>query len=173
MPVGAVTTRQAFERANLQAAERILVLGGAGSIGSLAIQVARNMGAWVYATASTRNQGFLTIVGANQAIDYEKDDLVAATKAGVVEGVDVVLDTVGGPAADAAYAALKEGGRFVSLVQPPDEAKLAGRKATGFMHHGKPDALQLIQATSLAEFESCTPTWPRFCASPTSHAPMQ
>jgi NADPH:quinone reductase-like Zn-dependent oxidoreductase len=157
MPIGAVTARQAFERANLQAAERVLVIGGAGSIGSLAIQVARNMSAWVYATASGRNQDFLLEIGANKALDYDKDDLAAATKFGVEEGVDVVFDAVGGAAAEAGYAALKEGGRFVSMVAPPDEAKLAARKATGFMHRGKSDAFQLIQATSLAEFQILRP----------------
>ncbi|GIL37852.1 NADP-dependent oxidoreductase [Roseiterribacter gracilis] len=158
MPVGAVTARQAFERANLKAAERVLVIGGAGSIGSLAIQVAKHMSAWVFATASGRNQEFLVTLRADKALNYEQDDVAAATKTGPWEGVDVVFDAVGGAAADAAYDALREGGRFISIVQPPDEAKLAAHKATGFMHRGTPDALKLIEATAHADLEILRPS---------------
>jgi NADPH:quinone reductase-like Zn-dependent oxidoreductase len=152
MPIGVLTARQAFQRADFRAGERVLVLGGASCAGAQAIQVARSLVGWVYATASARDQEFLREIGANQPLDPATADLAEEAK-----DVDVVFDALGGAAADAAYACLREGGRFVSVVKPPDEAKLAKRKATGFFHRGLPDALQLIQTTSEAEFAILRP----------------
>ena len=71
VPIGALTAWQGlFERARLQAGERLLVHGGAGAVGSFAIQLARFRGARVTATASARNLAFVTGLGAEQVIDY-------------------------------------------------------------------------------------------------------
>jgi NADPH:quinone reductase-like Zn-dependent oxidoreductase len=146
MPVGVLTATQAFERADIRSNSRVLVLGGAGSIGSLAVQVARSFGAWVLATASTRNQDFLREVGANEAIDY-----TAGRLAEVATEIDVVFDTVGSAASQDAYATLVEGGRFISIVSPPNQEKLAAAKATGFLHRGSSNAVELIQAAAKAD----------------------
>lgn len=153
MPVGILTAVQGFEQAGLKPTMRVLVLGGAGSVGSLAIQVAKNQQGWVLATASSRNQDFLREIGANEAIDYSSADLATAAP-----DIDIVFDTVGGAAADAAYGTLVEGGRFVSIVAPPDEAKLARRKATGIMVRARSNNTQLIQATAQTDLGIYRPT---------------
>src|SRR5262245_30828990 len=71
VPIGALTAWQGlFDRARLQAGERVLVHGGAGAVGVFAIQLARFRGAQVTATASARNLTFVAQLGAAQVIDY-------------------------------------------------------------------------------------------------------
>ena len=92
MPIGALTAWQGlFDRARLQAGERLLVHGGAGAVGVFAIQLARFHGARVTTTASTRNHIFVSQVGAEQVIDYR-----AVPFEENVRDIDVVFDTVGG-----------------------------------------------------------------------------
>ena len=74
VPIGALTAWQGlFERAKLQAGERILIHGGSGAVGIFAIQLARRAGAHVITTASPRNFDFLLQLGANEVIDYRTE----------------------------------------------------------------------------------------------------
>lgn len=105
-----------FEWGDLSAGERVLVLAGAGGVGSAAVQLAADAGAEVLGTASTADKrAFTRELGADRAIDYVDDDLTAAvddyTGGG---GVDLVLDGVGGDAFRASLDALAPGGRIVA-----------------------------------------------------------
>ena len=100
--------------------QRVLIHGGAGGVGSLAIQLARLRGAHVIATSSARNLDFLRELGADEVIDY-----TATPFEQVAHDVDVVLDTVGGGTLERSWAVLKPGGMLVSLVQPPGEEAAA------------------------------------------------
>ena len=95
VPVVAVTAWQMlFEYAHAAAGQRVLVLGGAGNVGAYAVQLARNAGLEVIATASSRDLEFVQSMGAMTVVDFHQvrfEDVVAA--------VDVVLDTVGGETA--------------------------------------------------------------------------
>ncbi len=114
IPVGLFTAIDGLvTHGQLQPGERVLVLGGAGGVGMFAVQIAKQQGAFVYATASARNQDRLRDLGADVAIDYAAADLAEAAP-----GVDLIFDTVGGDAAMAAVAALRPGGRFVSPTYP-------------------------------------------------------
>jgi len=98
----------------LKAGETILIQGGAGGVASFAIQVARHIGARVITTASAANHDYLRKLGADQIIDYAKQDFTKA-----VSGVDAVFDTVGGDVAKRAFDVLKPGGRAAFIGSGP------------------------------------------------------
>lgn len=102
-------------RARLQAGERLLVLGASGGIGLAAVQLGRQLGATVIAAASSPEKlAACGEQGAQHLIDYRADDLRAQIKALTNgEGVDVVLDPVGGPQAEAALRSLGWRGRYL------------------------------------------------------------
>ncbi|MBH9576761.1 NADPH:quinone oxidoreductase family protein [Inhella proteolytica] len=106
------TVAHALQRAALRAGETLLVLGAAGGVGTAAIQLAKAAGARVLAVASTpeKRQACLDI-GADQALPTE--GLREALKAAASQGVDAVLDPVGGPLAEAALRALAWRGRYL------------------------------------------------------------
>ena len=97
--------------AALKAGERVLIQGGAGGVGSMALQLAKAKGAYVYATASARNADYLRGLGADVAIDYR-----AQRFEDVARDVDVVFDTVGGETLERSAAVLRDGGRLVSAA---------------------------------------------------------
>jgi NADPH:quinone reductase-like Zn-dependent oxidoreductase len=90
----------------LKRGEAILVQGGAGGVAGFAIQLAKYIGARVITTASPANHDYLRKLGADQIIDYSREDF---TK--VVSGCDAVFDTVGGDVANRSFAVLRPGGR--------------------------------------------------------------
>ncbi len=95
------------DRANVRAGQRVLIHGGAGGVGQVAVQLAKARGAEVYATGSAASLDFIRSLGAT-AIDYRAlsvDDYVEQHTAG--EGFDIVYDTVGGSTLDAAFKAVK------------------------------------------------------------------
>lgn len=97
--------------AQVQAGERVLIHGGAGGVGSLAVQIAKARGAHVIATASARNHDYLRRIGADEAIDYR-----AVRFEDVVKNVDVVVDTVGGDTLQRSPGVLRDGGRLVTMA---------------------------------------------------------
>src|SRR5215468_3192100 len=112
VPIGALTAWEGlFDRARLQAGERVLVHGGAGAVGLFAIQLARFRGAHVVATASARNLAFVSGLGAEQVFDYQAtrfDDNLSE--------IDVVFDTVGGETLQRSWRVLKPGGRMITIA---------------------------------------------------------
>jgi NADPH:quinone reductase-like Zn-dependent oxidoreductase len=90
----------------LKSGETILIQGGAGGVAGFGVQVARHIGARVITTASAANHDYLRKLGADQVIDYNKQDFTQ-----VVSGVDAVFDTVGGDVVNRSFAVLRPGGR--------------------------------------------------------------
>lgn len=112
VPIGALTAWQGlFDRARLQAGERVLVHGGAGAVGIFAIQLARIHGANVTATASMRNLAFVSALGAERVIDYH----TVRFEENVSE-MDVVFDTVGGETLQRSWSVLRPGGRMITIA---------------------------------------------------------
>jgi putative PIG3 family NAD(P)H quinone oxidoreductase len=107
-----------FERGRLATGETLLVHGGASGIGTTAIQVARAWGARVLATAGTPEKcAACERLGAERAIDYKKEDFVAAVKQATEgRGVDVILDMVGGDYLPRNLAALALEGRLAQIA---------------------------------------------------------
>ena len=112
VPIGALTAWQGlFERAQLQAGERVLVHGGSGSVGAFAVQLARHRGSHVIATASAGNIDFVKGLGAGQVIDYR-----TARFEEVARNMDVVFDTVGGDILQRSWGVLGPHGRMVTVA---------------------------------------------------------
>ena len=105
------------DRARVKAGQKVLVHGGAGGVGHVAVQIARAFGAEVYATGSAGQRGQIESYGAT-FIDYRAEtvsDYVRACTGG--EGFDIVYDTVGGATLDASFAAARlYGGHVVSCL---------------------------------------------------------
>ncbi len=95
----------------VKAGETVLIQGGAGGVASFAIQAAKHIGARVITTTSAANIDYVKSLGADQVIDYNKDDF---TK--ILSNVDAVFDTVGGEVATRSYLVLKPGGRAAFIA---------------------------------------------------------
>ena len=141
LPVAGLTAWQAlFNAANLQAGQAVLIHAAAGAVGLLAVQFAKQAGAYVIATASAPKHGFVRSLGADQIIDYRTTSFES-----VVRGVDVVFDTMGGEVQTKSYDALKPGGYIVSTVHPPDAAVLEAQGLLGSMVTVTPHAGTLME----------------------------
>ncbi len=104
-------------RANLQVGESVLIHAGAGGVGSLAIQLAKAMGAYVFTTCSPRNHDLVKQLGADRVIDYKTEDYVEVIQRETDnQGVDVVFDTIGGKTIQQSLEILRSFGRLVSIV---------------------------------------------------------
>ena len=107
-----------FDGAGLEAGQRLLVHGGAGGVGSLAVQLGKWKGAHVSATASAANVDFVRSLGADEVIDY------ASTRfEDVLHDLDVVYDTVGGEVTDRSWGVLRPGGTLIVIGGMPDTEK--------------------------------------------------
>src|SRR5579862_4497120 len=114
-PVVAVTAMQMlFDYGHAVAGQKVLIHGSAGNVGAYAVQMARNAGLEVYATASLKDLGYVRGLGAATVIDYRQTRFENVTPA-----VDLVIDTVGGETRDRSLQVLKPGGTLVSVVSPP------------------------------------------------------
>nr|XP_048322323.1 2-methylene-furan-3-one reductase-like [Ziziphus jujuba var. spinosa] len=118
LPLAIETAYEGFEIAQLSAGQSILILGGAGGVGSLAIQLAKHVfgASRVAATASTKKLDLLRSLGADLAIDYTKEKYEE-----LPEKFDVVFDAVGKfilDQSERAVKALKEGGKSVAIAGP-------------------------------------------------------
>ena len=142
IPLCALTAWQAlFEVGDLQCGQKVLVHAAAGGVGMFAVQLALRQGSWVIATASGRNLPLLRQLGANQLIDHSTTHFEDAVK-----GVDVVLDLVGGETLERSWKVLKTGGRLVSTVSTPSQAKalLCGVRARKMQTQTRADELTLM-----------------------------
>lgn len=119
LPLAGLTAWQGLIRhGGLEPGKRVLIHAGAGGVGHLAVQIARARGAYVITTASPSKLDFARSLGADEVIDYTKDDF-----ADKVHGVDLVLETVGGDHAEGSLKVLRRGGVLVSLLNVSDAAK--------------------------------------------------
>ena len=123
LPLVGVSAWQALvETIGLSGGQKILIHGGAGGIGSIAIQLAKHNGAYVATTVSTNDKEFVQQLGANEAIDYKTqtfEDLLP-------HDYDAVFDTVGGETYTRSFNVLKKGGIIVSMLEQPNQELMHG-----------------------------------------------
>ncbi|WP_328580629.1 zinc-binding dehydrogenase [Streptomyces sp. NBC_00370] len=131
--VGVTVWEALAERAGVRAGERVLVHGGAGGVGSAAIQVAGALGAEVVTTARAKDHEFVTGLGADITIDFSAGDYVPQVRA--LGGVDVVLDTVGGNTLSRSPEVLADRGRVVSIVDIPEPQNLLAAWGVNATYH--------------------------------------
>jgi NADPH:quinone reductase-like Zn-dependent oxidoreductase len=119
LPVAGLTAWQAlFDHGGLERGQTALIAGAAGGVGHFAVQFAKLAGARVIGTGSSRNRDFVLGLGADEYIDYTRQDVAEA-----VSGVDVAFDTVGGGTTQSLLPTLREGGILVTIAgAPPTEA---------------------------------------------------
>jgi NADPH:quinone reductase-like Zn-dependent oxidoreductase len=118
LPLVALTAWQALvEKGNVRPGQRVLIHGGAGGVGSVAIQLAKHLGATVATTASAGNIDFVRELGADSVIDYRNQDFEQ-----LLDGYDLVLDNVGGENLERSLRVLRPGGKAIGIVGPPDAA---------------------------------------------------
>jgi NADPH:quinone reductase-like Zn-dependent oxidoreductase len=118
MPMVSLTSWQVLvERGRLKQGQKVLIHAGSGGVGSIAIQLAKHLGATVATTASTANVEKVIGFGADIVIDYKKEDF--ETK---LRDYDLVLDSVGGETLEKSLRVLKPGGQVISIYGPPDAA---------------------------------------------------
>ncbi|WP_038904145.1 MULTISPECIES: NADP-dependent oxidoreductase [Dickeya] len=118
LPMVSLTSWQALtERANLQPGQKVFIPAGSGGIGSFAIQLAKHLGAKVGTTTSSVNVEWVNRLGADEVVDYKKQEFE-----NVLSGYDIVLGTVRGDAIEKSTQILKPGGKIISLIGPLDAA---------------------------------------------------
>jgi NADPH:quinone reductase-like Zn-dependent oxidoreductase len=104
-------------RGKLQVGESILVHAGAGGVGSIAIQLAKAIGAYVFTTCSKQNTDFVRSLGADYTIDYKSEDYVEVVNRETGnKGVDFVFDTIGGDIIEKSPLVMSEFGRLTTIV---------------------------------------------------------
>lgn len=115
--IGGTVWEMLVVRAQVKKGDRILILGGAGGVGSLAIQVAKSLGAYVYTTGQSILHEKLQHLGADAVIDHHKENWVEEIQSYTKgKGVDIIIDTVGGTTLSDSPLALADYGTVVTLV---------------------------------------------------------
>ncbi|AEW99016.1 NADP-dependent oxidoreductase [Streptantibioticus cattleyicolor] len=129
--------------------DRVLIHGGGGGVGHVAIQIAKALGAYVIATAGGSKRTFVEGLGADEVIDYTAVDFAEA-----VRDVDVVLDTIGGDTVERSLKVLRPGGHLVTAVADEDADLAARYEAAGMRFSGigvDPDPVALRGLVQLVE----------------------
>jgi NADPH:quinone reductase-like Zn-dependent oxidoreductase len=118
IPLVALTAWQVLvERVNLKKGQKVLIHAGSGGVGTIAIQLAKHLGAVVATTTSAANADLVKRLGADVVVDYAKDDFEK-----VLQGYDVVLNSLGADVLEKSLRVLKPGGKLISIAGPPDPA---------------------------------------------------
>jgi alcohol dehydrogenase len=153
LPLVGVSALQAIvHHINLQSGQKIFIHGGAGGIGTIAIQIAKHIGAYVATTATGDGIEYVTQLGADEVIDYKAQDF-----AQTLQDFDAVFDAVGGDDFGKAFSILKQGGRAVSMTAQPDKAKAAERDITAITQSTHVTTTALDELRALIESGAVTP----------------
>ena len=115
-----------IDTARIERGMRVLIHGGAGALGTVAVQLAKEHGALVTATASGDGLALVKSLGADEVIDYRTQRFEQ-----IARDIDIVLDTLGGPTQESSWATMRKGGILVATAMPPspDRAAAAGVRA--------------------------------------------
>jgi 2-desacetyl-2-hydroxyethyl bacteriochlorophyllide A dehydrogenase len=146
LPLTAASAYEALDYMALQQGQKVLIHGGSGGIGSLAIQLAKLRGAYVITTASGEGISFAKALGADEVIDYRSGNVESQLK-----DLDAVLDTVGGETYTKSFQVLKRGGIIVSMLMPPDENLMKQYGVRAVLEMTRVDRNTLSEIAALVE----------------------
>jgi NADPH:quinone reductase-like Zn-dependent oxidoreductase len=146
------TALQMADRAGIQKGQSVLIHGAGGAVGGVATQESRRRGAKVIGTAAQASLNRVKEYGAEQVIDYKTTPFEKS-----VQGVDVVLDTVGGETLERSYAVLKRGGVLVAITQPPSEQEAAKHQVKASMLVTESNAASLKKLAELVDSGAIKP----------------
>jgi NADPH:quinone reductase-like Zn-dependent oxidoreductase len=138
--------RAIVEIANVQPGQKVLVHGGGGPLGSIAAQLARHAGAHVSVTAGEASIAIARATGADQVIDYRRQDFSA-----LVRDADLVLDTVGGAVQEASWSVLKKDGLLLATTMPPSPERAAAAGVRAQMMQTPPRGEVLARIAELVD----------------------
>ena len=144
--VGASAIQALEEHIKLKSGQKILIHGGSGGIGSISVQLAKYLGAYVATTASSKDMEFVKSLGVDEVIDYKTQKFEDLLK-----DFDAVFDTVGGETTNKSFKVLKKNGVIVSMLGAPNAelAKQYGATAIGQMT--RVNSKTLVRLTELVE----------------------
>ena len=139
--VGASAVQALEQHIKLQRGQKILIHGGAGGIGSMGIQIAKSIGAYVATTATAQDRTYVQELGADEVIDYQKERFEEK-----LTHFDAVFDTVGGDTAERSFKVLRKGGTLVSMLGQPNPtlAQQHGVTAIGQQTHVTTEVLKRL-----------------------------
>ncbi len=147
LPLAGSSALQALaDHIALERDQKILIHGGAGGIGSFAVQIARHLGAFVAATVATPDVEFAKSLGVDLVIDYTSERFEDR-----IRDYDAVFDTVAGETYRRSFAVLKRGGVIVSMLGPADEALTTEYGVTAIAQSTKVTANRLAALAALVE----------------------
>ncbi len=147
LPLAGVSAWQALvDHMALVAGQKILIHGGAGGIGSLALQIARQLGAYVATTASSDDFDYVKSLGAEEVIDYRSQVFEQ-----LLQNFDAVFDTVGGDTYKRSFQVLRSGGVIVSMLEQPDEDLMAQYNARAISQFSVVTTERLSKIAELVE----------------------
>lgn len=145
VPLAAHTAWQAlFDHGHLKAGQKVLIHGGSGGVGHLAVQFAKAANAIVYTTGSQKSLAFLESLGPDRVIDYKAERFED-----VCREFDLVIDLIGGQTQDRSWKVLREGGRLVSTLTEPDQNHPDAKGKTGTRFMAEPNGAQLTEISQL------------------------
>jgi NADPH:quinone reductase-like Zn-dependent oxidoreductase len=146
VPLAAMTAWQGlFDQGGLAAGQRVLIHGGAGGVGHMAVQFAKAKGAWVATTVSKSDLGFARDLGADRAIDHRNEDFSEE-----LHDLDLVFDLIGGETQKRSIKVLKDGGTLISTVDLADG--LGKEKHIRTAHYmAVPNSGQLVEVARLID----------------------
>jgi len=133
-----------FDVGGLQPGQTALITGAAGGVGHLAVQFAKHAGARVIGTGSSRNRDFVLGLGADEYIDYTRQDVAEAAS-----DVDVALDTVGAETTQSVVPTVREGGIAVTIASAPPQDAARQRGIRAELAYGRPSTELLTQIAEL------------------------
>ena len=129
IPLAGLTAYQSLvDVAQLSSQENVLIYAGSGGVGTIAIQLAKHLGAYVTATTSTKNVAMVKKLGSDKVIDYTKENFQEQGRQ-----FDVVYDTLGGEHTLNSFKVLKPGGRVISIAGDLDEVTAKQLKLNWFI----------------------------------------
>jgi NADPH:quinone reductase-like Zn-dependent oxidoreductase len=145
IPVAGLTAWQVlFERAQLQAGQTVLIAGAAGGVGHFAVQFARIAKARVIGIGSAHNREFVLGLGAEEYVDYTRENVAEA-----VSEVDVAFDAVGGETTETLLSTVREGGILITIAAAPPETAAAERNVRAELHVTSPNPEQMSEIAEL------------------------
>lgn len=144
--VGSSAVQALEEHMELKKEQKVLIHGGAGGIGHIAIQVAKALGAYVATTVSTNDIDFVRNLGADEIIDYKTQKFED-----ILKEFDGVYDTVGGETTTNSFKVLKKGGILVSMLGQPDEALAKQYGVTAIGQYTKTSTAHLDRVAKLVD----------------------
>ena len=146
LPMAALSAWQALKQCGESTNKKIVIHGGAGGIGHIAISLAKHLGFYVATTARKENMPWVKALGADEVIDYQQQNFEK-----VLSDYDAVLDLVGGDTYEKSFQVLKKGGVLVSMLEAPNETLMSAHAVNAHIVFASATYASLTHLASLID----------------------